>query len=443
MRRNVTRATRLVGAIDPWIILSFLALLCIGVLMVYSASIADSYANYGTPYYVFEREVIWVGLGLLAFVFMLRVEYHRLERIALLVFGGTVLALMFVLVPHLGHVSHGASRWISIGAGVTLEPSELVKLTLVIYLAHWLASKGDRVREFKACCVPFCAMVGLVAILIVRQPDLGTTMVVSGTAFAVYFISGGEMRHIAAVLTGGVAFAWIFAHNSSYRNGRLTSFMDPWKEATGAGYHSVQVLLALGSGGIGGRGLGNSIQKDVLPAPHTDSILAVIGEEWGLIGTVFVLLLFVVIAYRGLRIATSAPDQFGRLLAAGITSWITLQALMNYAVITSSVPFTGVPLPFISYGGSSLIISMAAMGVLLNISRHTSGEGLAREHPHHRRGNGRTRVPRVIDHPTPAPAGAGSRRERPRPLQADPVNARNIDQHRAPNAVTLGDGGSR
>jgi cell division protein FtsW (lipid II flippase) len=195
---------------------------------------------------------------------------------------------------------------------------------------------------------------------------------------------------------------------ASYRSGRLTAFLDPWKDPTGVGYHTIQALLALGSGGLFGKGLGNSIQKDVLPAPHTDSILAIIGEEFGLLGTLLVLALFVIIAYRGMRIAMRAPDGFGRLLAAGITSWITLQALMNFAVITSSVPFTGVPLPFVSYGGTSMIIGMAAFGILMNISRHSTGEGFARAHLDNRRGHRRTRLPRVVGHPTPQGRDSGA-----------------------------------
>lgn len=418
MQRNVQRVSLLVRGVDPWLMLAFLALMCLGILMVYSASIAESYTYYGSPFYIFEREVVWVVLGFGALAAAVHIHYRRLERVALPFFGLTLVMLFLVLAPHIGHVSHGASRWFSLGAGVTIEPSEVVKLALIVYMASWLTSKGERVRDFKACFVPFSLIVGLVAFLIVRQPDLGTTIVVSATMLSLLFISGADMKHILLAGAGASAIAWTLAHSSSYRYDRLTAFMNPWADPSGTGYHTVQVLLALGSGGLFGRGLGNSIQKDVLPAPHTDSILAVIGEEWGLIGTVLVLLLYIVIAYRGLRIAMNAPDDFGRLLAAGITSWITLQALMNFAVITSSVPFTGVPLPFISYGGTSLIITMAGMGILLNISRHGSGEARARQVSIDGRGDRRTRVPRIIDHPAPVPA-AEPRRERVKRSRTD------------------------
>jgi len=410
------RATLLVGGVDPWLMLAFLALACIGLLMVYSASIADAYAYYGSALYVFEREVVYIVVGLTALAVMVQVNYHRLERLSLLLFGGALMLLVAVLVPHIGHVSHGARRWFSLGSGVELEPSELIKLALVIYLASWLTKKGDRVRDFKAGFFPFALIAGFIAVLIIKQPDLGTTIVVVATMFAVFFLAGADLRHVTGVAAGAVAVAWVLAH-SSYRTGRLSAFLDPWKDAKGAGYHTVQVLLALGAGGPFGRGLGNSIQKDVLPAPHTDSILAVIGEEWGLVGTITVLLLFVVIAYRGIRIASNAPDGFGRLLAGGITCWITFQALMNFGVITSSVPFTGVPLPFVSYGGTSLIITMTAMGILLNISRHTLGNSLAQRDPDHGRRDGGARVPRAL-------ADRSARRERASAVPAGRLIAR-------------------
>lgn len=402
MQRSVQRAASALGKIDPWLTLAFLGLMCFGVLMVYSSSIADAYAYYGTPYFYLEREIVWATIGFMALVVAVHVDYHRWGRLALPMFGASLVLLVLVLTPHVGQASHGAQRWFSLGAGVQVEPSEVVKLALVVYMASWLASKGERVRDFKACFVPFSLIVGLVALLIVKQPDLGTTIVLTVTMLAVFFVAGANLMHLLTVSGGSAFFAYVLAHSSSYRYDRLTAFLHPWHDPTGVGYHIEQALLALGSGGLLGRGLGNSIQKNVLPAPHTDSILAVIGEEWGLIGTVGVLLLFLVIAYRGIRISVTAPDTFGRLLAVGITSWITFQALMNFAVITSSVPFTGVPLPFISYGGTSLIISTAAIGILLNISRHASGEGFARQNTHNGRGNRRPRLPRVIDHPVPS-----------------------------------------
>jgi cell division protein FtsW len=332
----------------------------------------------------------------------MRFDYRRWQRLALPVFAVALFLLFAVLAPHLGHASHGARRWFSLGSGVTIEPSELVKLALCVYMAAWLTSKGDGVRDFKTCFAPFSMIVGMVALLIIKQPDLGTAIVVTSSMVAVYFVAGADPKHFLSVLAGSAGVVWLLAHGAGYRSGRLTAFLDPWRDPTGAGYHTIQALLALGSGGIFGQGLGNSAQKWALPAPDTDSILAVIGEELGLIGTVGVLLLFLVIAYRGVRISMLAPDRFGRLLAVGLTSWLTFQALLNFAVITSSVPFTGVPLPFVSYGGSSLILSMTAVGVLLNISQHATGEAFGPHRAPDRRRNGGPRVPRAGGPPAPS-----------------------------------------
>jgi cell division protein FtsW len=318
-------------------------------------------------------------------------------------------------MPHVGHVSNGARRWLSFGSWIAVEPSELVKLGLIIYLSIWLTIKGERVRDFKACFVPFSLIVGMIALLLLKQPDLGTAIVIAVTALTIYFVAGASLTQLGLACLGASTFAYMLMNSAGYRHDRLTVFLHPFQDPTGVGYHIIQALVALRYGGLFGQGLGNGTQKAVLPAPHTDSILAVIGEEWGLIGTLFVLFLFLLVAYRGMRVAATAPDTFGRLLATGITCWIVFQALLNFAVITSSVPFTGVPLPFVSYGGTSLVITMAAMGILLNISRHASGGGFARQDAHHGRGNGRARVPGVVHHPLPAAVDGARGRARIRP----------------------------
>jgi cell division protein FtsW len=393
--------------------------MCCGILMVYSASMATAYSYYGTPYYFLDRELIWVGIGLVALAVAARTSYLRWAQAALPLFCLAMVLLILVMVPHVGHVSHGARRWLALSSSVALEPSEMVKLALVVYLAKWLAAKGNRVRDFQACFVPFNLVVGMIALLIVKQPDLGTAIVVTATAFAVYFVAGASLAHVGLVAAGASGFAWTLMHTAGYRHDRLTAFINPWNDPSGVGYHTIQALLALRYGGLFGRGLGNSTQKYVLPAPHTDSILSIIGEEWGLVGAIAVLLLFLVIAYRGMRITTAVPDQFGKLLAAGITSWITFQALMNFAVITSSVPFTGVPLPFVSYGGTSLVISMVGVGILLNISRHAGVEGFEYQTSDNGRRNRRARLPGVVRHQVSAsvavsPTGTGSGPRQPR-----------------------------
>jgi cell division protein FtsW len=394
--------------------LALLGLTCTGLLMVYSASIADSYTVYGSSLTIFQHEILWVALGCAALAAAVRIDYRLWQRVSLPFFALCLLLLVLVLAPHFGHSANGARRWIALSSSLELEPSELIKLALVLHLSAWLALKGDRVRDFKATFVPFGLVIGLVAMLILKQPDLGTTIVVTVTVFSVMFVAGASLTHFSAVAAGAFGVGLLLMQGESYRTGRLTAFLNPWSDPRGVGYHTVQALLALGSGGLTGRGLGNSAQKFVLPAPHTDSILAVIGEEWGLIGTLAVLLLFIVVAYRGIRIALNAPDTFSRLAATGVTCWITFQALLNFAVITSSVPFTGVPLPFVSYGGTSQIITMTAVGILLNISRHSPGQALARYDSDNGRGNGGTRVPRPIDPPLPR-RGRGAPEPRPGP----------------------------
>ena len=432
MQRSVRRAAMLTRGVDPWLMLAFLGLVCVGILMVYSSSIADAYTYYGSPYFYVERELVWVGLGIGALAVAVKTSYREWDRLALPLFAAALALLVLVMVPGIGHASHGARRWLSLTSFFVLEPSELMKLALVVYMASWLASKGERVRDFKSCFGPFSLIVGLIALLIVKQPDLGTTMVVVATAIAIVFVAGAHLTHLASVCAGGGAAAYMLMHGQGYQRDRLLAFLNPWNDPNGFGYHPIQALLALRFGGLFGQGLGNSSQKYVLPAPHTDSILAIIGEELGLIGTMAVLVLFLVIAYRGIRIAAGAPDTFGRLLAAGVTSWIIFQALMNFAVITSSVPFTGVPLPFVSYGGTSLVISMIAMGILLNISRHVSGESFARQDLADGWRDRRTSVPRVIHRPAPhrraGSAARGSASSQPAPSRSGvlPIGKRNV-----------------
>ncbi|HEX8919457.1 MAG TPA: putative lipid II flippase FtsW [Chloroflexota bacterium] len=404
MRPSMRRAVSLTRDVDPWLLLAFLALLCFGILMVYSASMAEAYAYYGTPYFYVEREIIWAGIGLVGLIAAARIHFDRWRQLSLPFFGASLALLAIVMLPHFGHVSHGAQRWISFGSFFQLEPSELMKFALIIYLASWLSSKSDQVRDFRGAVVPFSIIVGVIALMIVKQPDLGTAIVVTVVALSIIYVAGANVSHLAGICTGAGFCGYIMMHSRSYQSSRITTFLNPWSDPTGSGYHTIQALLALRYGGLFGVGLGNSVQKYVLPAPHTDSILAVIAEELGLAGAVAVLLLFLVIAYRGMRIAAGAPTPFARLVAAGITTWFTFQALMNFAVITSSVPFTGVPLPFVSYGGTSMIISMVAMGVLLNISRHATGEGFARKNIDNRGRDGGSRVPRVIPRPVPTRA---------------------------------------
>lgn len=375
LRREKTRSVGGRNAVvDPWLLVPVLGLLGIGIIMVYSSSIVDAYLYYGNPLYFLEREVIWTMLGLVALVVGARLHYSVWQRLSPWLLLGSIGLLVLVLVPAIGHSSHGAQRWFQVGSFLTLQPSEVAKLALAVYLAHWLAKKGGRVTGFKACTMPFGIILGAVCLLVVKQPDMGTAIVLGASMLAVYFVAGARLDHLLAVIAGSFIAALGALHLASYRGARLGAWLDPWKYRFGSGYHTIQALLALALGGLSGVGLGNSQQKYFLPAPYTDSIFAITAEELGLVGALLVVGLFVAFAYRGLKISAAAPDDFGKLLAVGLTTSITLQAFLNIAVITSSVPFTGVPLPFVSFGGSSLLVSMLAVGILLNIARHSGAE---------------------------------------------------------------------
>ncbi|HLQ33193.1 MAG TPA: putative lipid II flippase FtsW [Chloroflexota bacterium] len=357
---------------DYGLVVITLALLCIGIVMVYSASLVASYAEYGDQTYFFQRQLLWSGLGVVVMFLFMRVPYRWWQSMSLPVLLVSVGLLVAVLVPGLGTTALGATRWIRIAGIAVGQPSELCKVTLAIYMAAWLSGKGERVKEFGYGLLPFILLLGLIVGLVIRQPDMGTAIVIIGTAVAIFFVSGANLLQLIPVGIIGAGGMALLALNSSYRHGRLTAFLDPWAHPEDTGYHVIQSLIALGAGGIRGLGLGDSRQKfGLLPFPYTDSIFAIIGEELGLVGCSIVLTLFLLLAYRGLRTAWRAPDKFGSLLAIGISWQMAMQAFLNIAVVTSTVPFTGITLPFVSYGGSSMLVSFAAMGILLNVTKYT------------------------------------------------------------------------
>ncbi|MGI8422808.1 MAG: putative lipid II flippase FtsW [Chloroflexota bacterium] len=372
VRSSVVRPARAVlGQPDYALVLAIAGLLAFGLIMVYSSSVVTAYTAYQNQFHFLFKQVLSAGIGLVAMMVLTRVDYHALRALSVPGLVGAVVLLAAVLIPGIGSEVYGAQRWITLG-GFQLQPSELAKLALVVYIAHWLTAKREQVSDFANGLLPFGVLMSVVVALLMKQPDMGTTIVVVITAVAIFFAAGASLSHLA-LLSGVGAFAGVLMIRvAPYRIERFLAFMDPWARPQAASYHVVQSLMAFGAGGITGVGLGVGRQKFFhLPFPHTDSIFAVVGEELGLIGTVPVVLAFLFFAYRGLRIAWYAPDQFGRLLAVGVTGGIAFQAMLNMAVLTSSVPFTGITLPFISYGGSSLISTLAACGVLLNVSRQT------------------------------------------------------------------------
>lgn len=365
------KPTTVLGQPD-WLLASVVAgLTVLGLIMIYSTTYVWVDED---PTRYFSRQGLYALAGLASLLIMLRIPYQTWQRISVPMMIGTVVLLAVVLI--VGKATFNATRWFLNGS---IQPSEVAKLVIIIYVADWLASKGQQIRHVSLGLLPFSIIIGVVAGLILLQPNFSTACLIAGTAFILFFIAGADiLQMVIASLVGALA-AVMLIMQAAYRLRRVTIFMDPLADPDGLGYHVTRALATLNSGGLTGVGLGNTVHKylNLLPAPHTDSIFALIGEEFGFLGSLGVLALFALVAYRGFRIARQAPDRFGMFLAGGITILLTLQAIVNIAVITSTLPFTGVPLPFISYGGSSLVISLTSIGLLLNISRHQRVETTA------------------------------------------------------------------
>lgn len=359
-------------AIDFYLFFAVICLLVIGVLMVFSASSVSAYNQYNNAYYFFQRQIIWAVLGIIIMLTVSGIDYYRFKNLA---FSGYILGLLcLVAVLAAGKTINGAKSWILLGP-MSFQPSELAKPLVVLELARILSQKQKKIRSLREGLGPPLVSLGVVCGLIMLQPDLGTTMVLLLTGFTMLFVARVRFIHLSLLAGAGAVVAAFLMTMKSYRLERLQTFIDPWRDPLGSGYQIVQSLYAIGSGGLFGLGLGQSKQKYLwLPEEHNDFIFAVIGEELGFIGAAGVLLLYALLAGRGLQVARKAPDTFGRLLAAGLTSMILVEAIINLAVVTGSMPVTGVTLPFISYGGSSLLFKLLGMGILLNVSRHTVEE---------------------------------------------------------------------
>lgn len=343
-----------------------------GLVIVYSASFAIGLHDFGDVNYFIVRQSIGASIGAVAMLVLARIDYHRLARWSPLILLLALIGLAAVLVPGIGVNSNGAHRWIRLGPLPPVQPSEFAKLAMVIYIAAWLAAKGAQVRQFSLGVMPFVLMVGLVGGLIMLEPDMGTFLVIVLTTSTMFFVAGSSLSHVITLAASGFACCTLLIFVEYYRFQRfVVSFLNPESDPDGRGFQILQLLIALGSGGLRGLGLGESRQKFFyVPGAHTDGIFAIAGEELGFIGAVVLLSLFAVLVFRGLRTAVKAPDDFGYLLAVGITCWIAYQSVINIGGITRTLPLTGIPLPFLSYGNSALIATLAAVGVLLSISRH-------------------------------------------------------------------------
>jgi len=362
---------------DWWLLGSIVGLLAIGLQMVYSSSVVIAHSEFNDDTYFVVRQATWLAVGFLFMYLTSRIDYHIWRRLSVILMGLCLVSLVMVLVPSFGSTAYGAQRWLKIGPIPLGQPSELAKIILVLYMADWLSRKGDQVRHFTYGSLPFAIIVGLVAGLVMLQPDLGTTLVVIVTAVTIFYVAGANVIHLALMAIPAFAIIAGLVINVGWRAERVAAFLNPEDDPLGKGWHTMQTLIALGSGGIQGLGLGESRQKHYyVPNAHTDTIYAIIGEELGLIGTLLVLLLFGILAWRGLVIASRSSDMFGRLLAVGMVGKIVWQAVLNIAVITNTVPYTGVPLPLISYGASSLVVTMISIGVLYSVLRFRTEEVL-------------------------------------------------------------------
>jgi cell division protein FtsW len=345
------------------------ALVLLGIIMILSASSVASFATYGSSFMFFKRQLMWAALGIVAFVFFARLDYRMLRGSGYLLYVIVVGLLLAVLVPGLGVTVGGSSRWLSLGP-LSFQPSEIAKLVLVLFAADVFSRKQERSFDsFAHTAIPLIPALGCLTMLVILQPDLGTTMVLGLIGIGMLFVAGAPLRYVAPIASAGAVLAAIAAVAEPYRRARIFAFLNPWADPFNTGYQTIQSLIALGSGGWFGVGLGASRQKwSYIPNAHTDFIYAILGEEMGLFGTIIVLALFAFLAYMGVRAARRAPDRFGMLLASGIVAWVTFQAIINMGAVTAALPITGVPLPLVSFGGTSLLILLAAMGVLVNVA---------------------------------------------------------------------------
>lgn len=355
---------------DFVLFVAVLILLSIGIVMILSASEYSTLVHYNDSFYYFKRQLIFAVIGLGLMFMAMNFDYWKLRRYAPQMLIAAFVLLILVLIPQFGREAGGATRWIGIGSW-GFQPSELAKLCIIVFTAYSLSRHRDFARDSVKGVLPYLLILGTASAIILLQKDLGTVVALSGTVLIMLFAAGARVGVLGALGAGGVALVAAAIAHEPYRLQRLLAFLDPWEDPLDSGFHIIQSLYALGSGGLFGAGLGQGKQKYLyLPEQHTDFIFAVIGEELGFIGGVLIISLFIMFVWRGLRIALAAPDPFAGLLATGITVGIGLQAFINIGVVTGSLPVTGITLPFISFGGTSLIFTLLGVGILLNISKY-------------------------------------------------------------------------
>jgi cell division protein FtsW len=359
---------------DTSILLLAVVLTCFGVVMVYSSSSIMAAKSYSDGFYFLKRQGTFAGAGFLVMAAAMHFDYHHLRRIAVpvLFFCGALLVL--VLLPGVGSHAGGADRWIRL-PGFSVQPSEVAKLGLVLYMAHSLAKKKEKIRTFKLGFIPYMAVLAFLLLLLLMQPDLGSALTLGTVAMVMLLVAGTRLSYLFSVVILALPFLYFLVMNVDYRRRRILTYLNPWEDPLDAGFQIIQSWIAFGTGGFFGSGLGEGKQKlFYLPEAHTDFIFSVVGEELGFAGVLVVTAMFLMLVMRGMRTSLAAPDDFGRYLAFGITLLIGLQAFVNVAVVMGLLPTKGLALPFLSYGGTSLLTTLLGVGILLNISSHGEGE---------------------------------------------------------------------
>jgi len=356
---------------DLLIILTTFALLALGLTMVYSASAVWAEYKFDDAFFFAKRQLFFAGLGIVAMFLIMNIDYWVWKKYSKHIIIACFILLVLVLIPGVGMVRNGSQSWIGLGA-FSIQPSEFMKLGMIIFLAKFLSEKQKYITTVKKGLVPSLGLAGLAFGLIMLQPDLGTGTVMIGTCVVMIFIAGARIMHFAVLGLAALAGFVALIISAPYRLERITSYLDPWQDPLGSGFQIIQSLYAIGPGGLFGLGLGQSRQKFFyLPEPQTDFIFAIVSEELGFIGGTFIILLFALLLWRGIRVAIGAPDLFGCFLTVGIIAMIAIQVMINIGVVIGLIPVTGITLPFLSYGGSSLTLMLMAVGILLNISKHS------------------------------------------------------------------------
>jgi len=357
---------------DFWLLLTVIILLAIGVVMVFSASSYYAGLRHNNKFHYLVRQLLWSGVGIACMLFVSNIDYRRLAIISPVLMLISIILLILVAIPGIGTKSNDARRWFNLGF-TTFQPSELMKLSLIMFLSFSLSKNNGKLRYFFKGLVPYLLIVGFVDALLLLEPHYSCAVLITAVAIVVLFCAGARIFHFIAIGVPAIAGAVYLIVSSEYRLRRFLAFLDPFADPQGSGYQVVNSLYAIASGSIFGRGLGKSLQKYLyIPEPQNDFIFSIVAEELGFVGAFTVIVLFLLLIWRGIRISMNAPDMMGSLMAIGITSLIAIETIVNIAVVTATVPVTGMPLPFISYGGTSLLFHLMGMGILLNISRNSA-----------------------------------------------------------------------